>query len=70
MFLAIGYALSALVRHASGATGRAVCVWLRPVVLYDLALLAAAYALPLCQTLLSYCFWPLCWMIAATPVRD
>ena len=43
-FLGIGYALSSLVRRASGAAGLAIGLWLGLVVLYDLALLAAVVA--------------------------
>jgi Cu-processing system permease protein len=41
VFLAIGYALSAVARRPGTAAGLAIGVWLAAVVLYDLGLLAA-----------------------------
>jgi len=41
VFLAIGYALSAVARRPGAAAGLAIGVWLAAVVLYDLGLLAA-----------------------------
>lgn len=44
VFLAIGYALSAMARRPGAAAGLAIGVWLAAVVLYDLGLLAAVVA--------------------------
>jgi Cu-processing system permease protein len=44
VFLAIGYALSAMARRPGAAAGLAIGVWLALVVLYDLGLLAAVVA--------------------------
>jgi Cu-processing system permease protein len=44
VFLAIGYALSAIARRPGAAAGLAIGVWLAAVVLYDLGLLAAVVA--------------------------
>lgn len=44
VFLALGYALSAIARRPGTAAGLAIGVWLALVVLYDLGLLAAVVA--------------------------
>ncbi|WP_422002178.1 ABC transporter permease [Roseovarius mucosus] len=44
VFLALGYALSAIARRPGAAAGLAIGVWLALVVLYDLGLLAAVVA--------------------------
>ena len=44
VFLAIGYALSAIARRPGAAAGLAIGLWLAAVVLYDLGLLAAVVA--------------------------